>query len=100
MPTSINGINSEQYIVNMWKQYFHDLVNCVNNSSAKNLAFDVSYNSSIKMLPEEVKYAIRNFDCNKSCGLDGTDVDHLKYCSEHILSLLSMCFTVCLYMAC
>ena len=47
------------------------LFNCVNNSSAKTLAFDVSYESSIRVLPEEVKDAIRNLDCNKSCGLDG-----------------------------
>ena len=66
----------------------------------KNLAFDVSYNSSIKMLPEEVKYTISDLDCNKSCDLDGSDVDHLRYCSKHILPLLSMCFTVCWYMAC
>ena len=60
----------------------------------------LAINSSIKMLPEEVKYAIRDLDCNKRCGLDGTDVDHLKNCIKHILPLLSMCFTICWYMAC
>ena len=69
------------------------MFNYVNNSSAKNLAFYVSYESSIKVLPEEVKDAIRNLDCSKSCGLDGVYAEHLKYCSECILPLLSMCFT-------
>ena len=68
MSTNINGNSA---IVNMWKQHFHDLFNCVNNSSVKNLACYVSYESSIKVLPEEVKYAIRNLDCSKNCGLSG-----------------------------
>ena len=75
LPTNINGNSG-------------DLFNCVNNSSAKNLAFDVSYESSIKVLPEEVKDAIRNLDCSKSCGLEGVYAEHLKYCSECILPLL------------
>ena len=76
----------------MWKQPFHNFFNCVDNSSAKNLAFDVSYDNSIKVLHEEVKDSIRYFDCSKSCGLDGVDAEHLKYSSEHRLPLLSMCF--------
>ena len=39
-----------------------------------------------------MKYAARDLDCNKSCGLDGTDAEQLKYFSECILPLLSMCF--------
>ena len=45
------------------------------------------------MLPEEVKDAIRDLDCNESCGLGGIYAEHLKYCSERILPRLSMCFT-------
>ena len=80
--------------VNMWKQHFHDLLNCVYNSSAKNLSFDVmSYERSVKVLPEEVKDAIRNLAISKSCGLDCVYVEHLKNCSERTLPLLSVCFT-------
>ena len=93
LPTNTNGNSGEESIVNMWKQHFRDLFNCVNNSSAKNLAFDVNYESTIKVLPEKVKDAIRNIDCSKSCGLDGVYAEHIKYCSERILPLLSTCFT-------
>ena len=49
--------------------------------------------SNIKVLPEEVKDAIRDLDCNNRCGLDGIYAKHLKYCSEQILPLLSVFFT-------
>ena len=41
------------------------------------------------MLTEEIKYAVRDLDCNKSCGIDA---EQLKYFSKCILPLLSMCF--------
>ena len=60
-------------IVNLWKQHFHDLFNYVNNSSVKNLPFYVSYDTSIKVLPEETR-VIRDLDCIKSCDLSMINV--------------------------
>ena len=45
------------------------------------------------MLPGEIKYAIRDLDCNKICGVavDGIYAEYPKYGNDHILHLLSMC---------
>ena len=42
-----------------------------------------------------MKDAIRKLDCGKACGDDAISAEHLKYASNRILPLLSMCFTSC-----
>ena len=40
-----------------------------------------------------VKDAIKELGLNKSCGLDGIMAEHLKYASQRLYYLLSMCLT-------
>ena len=42
---------------------------------------------------DELKYAISKLELNKTCGLDLIYAEHIKYASDILLPLLSLCFT-------
>ena len=50
--------------------------------------------SDMKVSPNEVYEAIKKLDKNKSCGADSIYAEHLKYASEKLYILLSLCLTV------
>ena len=47
---------------------------------------------TMKVTMNDIQDAINKLDCNKSCGNDDIYAEHLKYASEKIYPLLSMCF--------
>ena len=52
----------------------------------------IVYNDSA----EEVTHAIKKLDVNKARGSDGVYSEHIKYASNILVPLLSMCFTSCM----
>ena len=50
----------------------------------------------VRVSNQEIFEAIKSLDNNKTCGLDGIYAEHLKYASNHLIPLISMCFT-CLF---
>ena len=50
----------------------------------------------IEVSAEEVTHAIKKLDVNKACGYDGVYSEHIKYASNILVPLLSMCFTSCI----
>ena len=70
------------------------MVNCLHNSG--DVTCNVSLCDDICVAPDEVKQAIKNLDCNKSCGLDGIAAEHLQNSSDSVLPLFSMCLTALL----
>ena len=80
-------------IVGMWKSHYNDLFNCLrNNKDVKQLNTDVHYDANIEVTHSDIFSAINDLANNKSCGLD-VNAEHLKHCSDRILSMLAMCFT-------
>ena len=53
----------------------------------------MEYDLDVEVSQPEVINAIKELSDNKSCGLDGIHAEHLKHCSDILISLLSKCFT-------
>lgn len=94
LPTSIDGVSGGDAIAELWRKHFMDLFNCVrsNNEWKYNMVHDSQYNE-IRVCSDEIKSAIKQLDLNKSCGWDGIYAEHLKYSSERLHYLLSLCIT-------
>ena len=54
----------------------------------------------LEVSAEEVTYVIKKLDVNKACGSDGVYSEHIKYASNILVPLLSMCFTSCVAHEC
>ena len=94
LPTAINGVTGAENILNLWKKHFFDLFNCIRGTSynKNNLLLHTTY-SEIKVTVEEIRKAICKLENNKTCGLDSIYAESLKYSSDKILPLLSLCLT-------
>ena len=77
----------------MWRQHFQGLFNCVEDDNVTQLVVDQVYSNAIVVHANEVESAVHVLDSNKSSGLDGIFVEHLKYCSRKLLTMLAMCLT-------
>ena len=51
--------------------------------------------NEIKVSVNEVRDAIEKLVINKSCGSDKIHAEHIKYASERLIPLISICFTSC-----
>ena len=81
-------------IVNMRKSHYEDLFNCLAKDTTTNgLCQIVEYDLDVEVSHPEVINAIKELSDNKSCGVDGIHAEHLKHCSDILISLLSKCFT-------
>ena len=68
--------------------------NCLsNNKEVNNICKHAKYQRDVEVSHSEIIHAIKDLKDNKCCGLDGISAEHLKYCSDVIIPLLSMCFT-------
>lgn len=91
LPSSVDGVTGADKITDLWRSHFKDLFNCIGDRTFTNLEYDISYCNEINVSIAEIEGAIKELDCNKSCGMDGIYAEHLKYCSNRILPLLAMC---------
>ncbi|CAL4080264.1 unnamed protein product [Meganyctiphanes norvegica] len=93
LPTSIEDASGSANILNLWRNHFQSLFNCLNNSKFNmKTKLDCDFNE-LKVTIQDIQNAIKRLDNNKSCGSDEIYAEHLKYCSDKIYPLLSICFT-------
>ena len=92
LPTSIENATGKKEVVNMWKEHFENLLNCVkkeNNSCYPQLEAD----PGLVLTSDDIEFSINKLATGKSCGLDGVYAEHLKYCSNGYKILLAKCFS-------
>ena len=96
LPTSIEDASGAEEISKLWKNHFESIFNCLQNVSKSpvNNSVNCSFNE-LKVSIDEVRDAIQKLVLNKSCGSDNIYAEHIKYASERLIPLISMCFTSC-----
>ena len=94
LPDVIQDVQGEENIARMWRSHYKDLFNCLKDTGdTKALCSKVEFSTDMIITPVEVKEAIKNLECNKSCGKDGIHAEHLKYSSCRVIQMLSMALT-------
>ena len=91
LPNCIDGVTGAANICELWKNHFHQLLNCIHDDDA--LHVDVIYSSEMSrpITVDEIEFAISQLEKNKSCGMDGIYAENLLYCSRRVLPLLAVC---------
>ena len=93
LPSSIEDAKSPNDILHLWKDHFQNTFNCLPKKlHDQSFCLDSTYNE-VKVNNSDICDAIKSLDSNKSCGLDGIHAEHLKYASNRLIPLLSLCFT-------
>ena len=93
LPCSIDNANSPEDITKLWENHFIKVFNCLPNVRYDGgYLLDTSYNI-VKVCNSEIYDAIKSLELNKAYGMDGIQAEHLKYCSNKVIPLLSMCFS-------
>ena len=78
----------------LWKSHFYDLFNNENREKYDKSKFLLeTTRNEVTVTVDEIRSAIAKLDKNKTCGLDKIYAENLKYCSDRILPLVSLCFT-------
>ena len=94
LPSTIENVSGSGEILKLWKSHYQKIFNCLsqNNTIKGKSGTDCQFND-IKVTVKEVHEAVKKLDNNKSCGADSIYAEHLKYASEKLYPLLSMCLT-------
>ena len=93
LPCSIDNANSPEDITKFWEDHFSKVFNCLPKVSYDGeYSLNTSYNT-VKVCNSEIYDIIKSLELNKACGMDGIQAEHLKYCSNKLIPLLSMCFS-------
>ena len=75
------------------ENHFQNLFNCLNITRTNvNNKTNCDFNV-LKVTVNDIQNAINRLDNNKTCGSDEIYAEHLKYSSEKLYPLLSICFT-------
>ena len=96
LPTSIEDASGSDNIIKLWKNHFQNLFNCLNSTRTivNNVNNLTNYDfNALKVTIDDIQNAIKRLDNNKTCGSDEIYAEHLKYSSEKLYPLLSICFT-------
>ena len=93
LPCSLEGVSGADNIVELWRQHYSALFNCVNSEPFK----VHNCNESISFTAKEVYQAIAQLADNKASGSDQISAEHLKLASPKLAILLSICFTSLMY---
>ena len=94
LPNIIDEANGPNEIVNLWKNHFQNIFNCLKTERPDQLSFNLNNQiNELTVNANTVKDAIEDLGLNKSCGLDGITAEHLKYASERLPYLLGLCIT-------
>lgn len=106
---TVNGVCGPVNIANMWKDHYINLFNssAIKNSVDKDNIFVSNYISKMSddisndnehccVKPEEVLNSIHSLKCGKAAGHDDICPEHIKFASNLISVLLSICFTSCI----
>ena len=93
LPTSIENVSGNENIIELWKNHFQNLFNCLNSNITSAHTVKNCDINALKVTIDDIKNAIDKLDNNKTCGSDEIYAEHLKYSSEKLYPLLSICFT-------
>ena len=93
LPTSIESATGKKEIVELWRNHFESLMNCVNGKSSDELEYKCEYSPNMVIIPSQIEDAINKLVEGKSCGLDGIYAEHLKHCSVSYRPLIAECMT-------
>ena len=93
LPDSIDQANGPNEIVELWREHFKDIFNCLKSKNVSPIVYNLNDSSNITVNACMVNDAIKELSQNKSCGLDGISAEHLKYVSERLPHLLGLCIT-------
>lgn len=93
LPLNVEGINGAENIAAMWKNHFQDLFNCIQRYDLSDIDCNNTNVSDVVVCENEITSAIKSLSLGKSCGMDGIYAEHLKYCSDLIVPILSKCFS-------
>ncbi len=92
LPTGIDGVEGAEKIVQVWKNHYHDLFNCV-RSNLSHLKYDITLVTDMIVSADEIRKSISKLDSNKAWGEEKISAEHLMHASERILHLMAMCIT-------
>ncbi|CAL4186449.1 unnamed protein product, partial [Meganyctiphanes norvegica] len=93
LPSSIDDANCPNDILQLWEGHFQNIYNCIpKQCHSQSFSLDSEY-CNVKVNNSEICDAIKSLENNKSCGLDGIYTEHLKYASDRLIPLLSLCFS-------
>ena len=93
LPINIDDAVGKKEVVELWRNHFEQLLNCVKSKDTKYLNYECNFDGKIIINPAEVEDAINDLAGGKSCGLDGIYSEHLKYSSISYRNLLARCMT-------
>ena len=94
LPSCIDGISGVENIAEMWREHYSSLFNSVQLVNGVRYDYDLrSEYNDVLVTSQEVEKAIRELDCNKSCGVDCIYTEHLLYSSNLLYKLLGLCMT-------
>ena len=94
LPTNIDNTTGSENILKLWRSHFDKLFNCAHREKYDETKFLLeSTINEVTVTVDEVRSAIAKLDSNKTCGLDRVYAENLKYCSDHVLPMLSLCIT-------
>ena len=94
LPSTIENVSGSGDILKLWKNHYQKIFNCLNQSNNMNSNTDTDCHfDDMKVTLNEISDAVKKLDRNKSCGADSIYAEHLKYSSDKIYPLLSMCIT-------
>ena len=93
LPTSIEDATGKIEVVNMWRDHFRNLLNCVKKHDVGRPIQQLNADPNLNINTDDVEFAINKLATGKSCGLDGVYAEHLKHSSNSYKSLLAKCLT-------
>ena len=94
LPEVIDNVSGANDILKVWKDHYSNLFNTLRKCTydSNKYILQSSY-QDVMVTIDEVKWAISKLELNKACGIDKMYAEHLKYASDRILPLLSICIT-------
>ena len=98
----LNGISGECNISVFWRDHFSSILNSsgLSNADLKNSIMskldDVQYSENMIVSSRVTSKLVSELDSGKSSGPDNISPESLKFASNRLSVLLSLCFAVCL----
>ena len=92
LPSNIENTVGDENIAELWRNHYFNIFNCVKNN-INDFNYNVDYCNEMIVNVNELREVINKLDNNKACGEDGLSAEHLKYASDRIFCMLSLCFT-------
>jgi hypothetical protein len=86
----------------MFREHYDKLLTSVKDQCHKDCVYNVlkecDYVPDMRVTLSELQEIIQDLRCGKSAGCDGLSAEHLKYASNRLLVLLSMCLSaICVH---